>query len=228
MQRLFLRTIVLLSFLFSVSLLHAQEDTTKPTSLDPNLLALENAKIPKEYIISAINLTGVHFLDTAIVLSFANIQVGDKVLIPGGDLFSKAIQNLWRQKLFSDIQIYITKVEGDNVQIEVNVTERPRLGNFKLEGIKKSEADELQGKIGLVKQTIITENMRRRAVEVITKYYTDKGFKNVSIQLEEKPDPSFVNSNSIIFHIDKGKKTRIDNIFFSGNESVSDEKLKKQ
>ena len=229
MQRLLLRaSIFLIAAIFSFLALHAQEDTTKPTSVDPNLLALENAKIPKDYIISGITLTGVHYLDTAIVLSIANIQVGDKVLIPGGDLFSKAIQNLWRQKLFSDIQIYITKVEGDNIWIEISVTERPRLGNFKIEGARKSEEDELQGKIGLVKQTIITENMRRRAVEVITKYYTDKGFKNVTVRIEEKPDPNFVNSNSIVFYVDKGKKAHIDNIFFSGNENVPDIKLKKQ
>ena len=214
--------------IFSVSTLHAQEDTTRPTSVDPALLALENARIPKEYTIAGIKLTGVHYLDTAIVMSISNIQVGDKVLIPGGDLFSKAIQNLWRQKLFSDIQIYITKVEGDNVWIEVNVTERPRLGNFKFEGARKSEEEDLQGKIGLVKQTIITENMRRRAVEVITKYYTDKGYKNITVQIEEKPDPAFINSNSIIFHVNKGKKARIESIGFYGNENVPDIKLKKQ
>jgi len=229
MQRLLLRAgILLIAAIFSLFTLHAQEDTTKPASVDPNLLALENAKIPKDYTISGITLTGAHYLDTAIVLSIANIQVGDKVLIPGGDLFSKAIQNLWRQKLFSDIQIFITKVEGDNIWIEISVTERPRLGNFKIEGARKSEEDDLQGKIGLVKQTIITENMRRRAVEVITKYYTDKGFKNVTVRIEETPDPSFVNSNSIVFHIDKGKKAHIDNIFFNGNENVPDIKLKKQ
>ncbi|HMG68808.1 MAG TPA: POTRA domain-containing protein, partial [Chitinophagaceae bacterium] len=228
MQRLFLRTTILIAILFSVSILHAQDDTSKPTSVDPNLLALENAKIPKEYTIAGITLAGVHYLDTSIVLSIANIQIGDKVLIPGGDLFSKSIQNLWRQKLFSDIQIYITKVEGDNIWIELNVTERPRLGNFKFQGIRKSEIEDLQGKIGLVKQTIITENMRRRAVEVITKFYTDKGFKNVTVQIDEKPDPSFVNSNSITFIVDKGKKAHIDNVFFSGNENVSDIKLKKQ
>jgi len=218
----------LIVIIFSVSTLHAQEDTTRPTSVDPALLALENARIPKEYTIAGIKLTGVHYLDTAIVMSISNIQVGDKVLIPGGDLFSKAIQNLWRQKLFSDIQIYITKVEGDNVWIEVNVTERPRLGNFKFEGARKSEEEDLQGKIGLVKQTIITENMRRRAVEVITKYYTDKGYKNITVQIEEKPDPAFINSNSIIFHVNKGKKARIESIGFYGNENVPDIKLKKQ
>src|SRR5437773_2918394 len=154
MQRFLLRTVSLsIVFLVSLIIIHAQ-DTTRPTSVDPKLLEIQNARIPKEYTIAAIKLTGVHFLDTAIVLSIANIQVGDKVVLPGGDLFSKAIQNLWRQKLFSDIQIYITKVEGDNIWIEINVAERPRLGNFKIEGTRKSEAEDLQGKIGLVKQTI--------------------------------------------------------------------------
>ena len=208
--------------------MHAQEDTTKPTSVDPNLLALENAKIAKEFTIAGIRLTGVHYLDTSIVLSIAGIQVADKVLVPGGDLFSKSIQNLWRQKLFSDIQIYITKVEGDNIWLEIAVTERPRLGDFKFEGVKKSEEDDLKGKVGLVKQTIITENMRRRAVEAITKYYSDKGFKNVTVNVEETPDSSFVNSNFIVFHVDKGRKTRVDNIFFNGNDNVSNNKLKKQ
>jgi len=255
MQRLFLRIAFLCAILLTINALHALQDTTKPaidtsrvlsdttkpvidsskitdtskpTSLDPALLALQNAKIPKEYAIAGISLAGVHYLDTSIVLSIANIQVGDKVLIPGGDLFSKSIQNLWRQKLFSDIQIYITKVQGDNVWVEINVNERPRLGNFKFDGIRKSEVDDLQGKVGMVKQTIITENMLRHAVEVINKFYTDKGFKNVKVQIEQKPDPSFVNSNSITFHVDKGKKTHIDNIFFTGNENVPDVKLKKQ
>src|SRR6266508_467678 len=141
MQRLLLRASIFLAATILSFFVHAQEDTTKPTSVDPNLLALENAKIPKEYIIAGIALTGVHFLDTSIVLSIANIQMGDKALIPGGDLFSKSIQNLWRQKLFSDIQIYITKVdaEGGHVWIEISVTERPRLGNFKFDGARKSE-----------------------------------------------------------------------------------------
>jgi outer membrane protein insertion porin family len=173
-------------------------------------------------------LTGVRFLDTSIVLSIANIQLGDKVLIPGGDLFSKAIQNLWRQKLFSDIQIFITKVEGDNIWIEISVVERPRLGNFKFEGAKKSEEEELQNKTLLVKGTIITENTKRRAVEVIEKYYTDKGYRNITVRVEEQPDPAFVNSNYVIFHINKGDKVRINEIEFAGNNNVPDVKLKKQ
>src|SRR6185369_1993848 len=166
--------------------------------------------------------------DTSIVLSIANIQVGDKVVLPGGDLFSKAIQNLWRQKLFSDIQIYITKVEDDKIWIELSVAERPRLGNFKFEGVKKSEEEDLTTKTALLKSTIITENTKRHAVEVITKYYTDKGFKNVTVTISSQTDPSFVNSEMLIFHVNKGKKVRIGTIGFYGNENVPDSKLKKQ
>ena len=75
--------------------------------------------------------------------------------------------------------------------------ERPRLGNFKFIGAKKTEAEELQGKIGLTKQVIITENMRRNIIEVTEKYYREKGFQNVKVTIAEKTDPSFVNSNFI-------------------------------
>jgi outer membrane protein insertion porin family len=176
--------------------LQAQEDTTKPTSVDPKLLEWETARIPREYVIASISITGIRYLDTAIVSSISGLQAGDKFVHPGSDIFAKAIANMWRQKLFSEVQVFVTAIQDDRVSIEINVVERPRLGNFKFEGIKKTEAEELQGKIGLAKQTIITENIRRNIVEVTTKFYRDKGFENISIRIEEKPDPAFANSNA--------------------------------
>ncbi len=208
---------------FSVSSLHAQE----PVSVDPALLALENARVPREYTIAGIQVTGTTY-DTAIVKSISGLQVGDKINIPGGDQFSKAIVNLWRQRLFSNVQIYITRLEEDRIWIEISVQERPRLANFKFVGIKKSEQDEITGKIGLVKSTIITENTRRTALETIQKYYNEKGFQNVSVRIQETPEPALVNSISLTFFIDKGNKVRINDLNFFGNETVPDLKLKKQ
>jgi outer membrane protein insertion porin family len=226
-QSLFRFSGLLVVAIASVVSVHAQ-DTTKPTSVDVDLLNIENSKIPKEYIIAGVNVTGIHHLDTAIVLSISGLQVGDKLTIPGSDLFAKSIQNLWRQKLFSNVQVYITKVEGDRIWIELNVAERPRLGNFKFVGIKKTEAEELQGKVGLVKQVIITENMRRNIVEVTEKYYRDKGFQNVKVTINEKPDQAYANSNFITIYVDKGGKVKIDEINIFGNENVEELKIKKQ
>lgn len=229
MQRISLRISVLLVIaVLSVLTVQAQEDTTKPTSVDPKLLEWENARIPKEYIIADVAITGIRHLDTSIVLSISGIQPGDKFTYPGTDIFSKAIANMWRQKLFSGVQIYVTKIQDDKVSLEISVVERPRLGNFKFIGIKKSEAEELQGKIGLAKQTIITENMRRNIKEVIAKFYQDKGFQAVTTTIDEKPDPSFANSNSLTIYVNKGRKVRIDEVNFFGNDNVGGPKLEKQ
>lgn len=225
MQRFLSRiTVFVMTAVVSVHCINAQD----PTSVDPKLNEWENARIPKEYTVASISITGIRHLDTSIVLSISGLQVGDKFMHPGTDIFSKAISNLWRQKLFSNVQVFITRIEGEQVHIEISVQERPRLGNFKFIGIKKTEQEELQGKMSLAKQTIITENMRRNIVEVGTKFYRDKGYQNVSIRVEEQPDPTFVNSNSLTIYIDKGNKIRINEVSFYGNQNVEGLKLKKQ
>ncbi|HVE60933.1 MAG TPA: POTRA domain-containing protein, partial [Chitinophagaceae bacterium] len=228
MQQLFSRIFALIFFIGLSTFSVLAQDTTRPSSVDPALIDLENSRIPKEYTINSVKVTGANFLDTSIVISISGIQPGDKIQLPGGDAFSKAITNLWRQRLFSNVQIFITALQNDNIDIEISVQERPKLGDFKFIGIKKTEAEELQGKIGLTKSTIITENTRRNALEAIEKYYTDKGFKNVQVRIEEKPDASLINANSLTFYIEKGQKVRINDIDIYGNETVSDLKLKKE
>jgi outer membrane protein insertion porin family len=203
------------------------QDTTQPTSIDPTLLGLEDGR-PKEYTIRSVRVTGANFLDTAIVVSISGLQAGDKIQIPGSDVFARAITNLWRQRLFSNIQIFITSITGDMIDLEIAVQERPRLGNFKFIGIKKGDAEELQGKIGLSKSTIITENTRRNAVEVINKFYAGKGFRNVQVRIEETRSTSLSNSNDLVIYVDKGSKVKVNQVSFYGNENVSDLKLKKE
>lgn len=231
MQRFLLRVSVILTVtFFSALTLHAQiEDTaTKPTSLDPKLLEWEKARIPKEYTIADVKITGIRYLDTSIIYSIANLQPGEKFMHPGEDIFAKSIASLWRQRFFANVQIYVTKIADNKVWIEVNVQERPRLGNFYFAGIKKSEIEDIQAKVNLAKQTIITENTRRDIIEKVTKYYTDKGFMNIGVRIEERPDTSFMNSNVMTIYIDKGQKVHINNIDFYGNDHVDGSRLKKQ
>lgn len=230
MQRFILRAGALVTLLIAVALhVQAQDpDTTHPTSVDPILLEWDNATIPREFIINDVTITGIRYLDTAIVLSISGLQPGDRFMHPGSDIFAKAITKLWRQKLFSGVQIYITRIQDNRVSVEINVEERARLANFKFIGIRKSEAEELQGKIGLAKGTIITENIRRNIREVTSKYYREKGFQNIHIVIDETPAPNIPNNNNIIIYVNKGHKVKIDEINFYGNETVEGLKLKKQ
>jgi outer membrane protein insertion porin family len=116
MQRILITVclLFLMSFSFITGAIAQVTDTIpKPTSVDPNLIAWRDATRPKPYTIANITVTGVFYLDSSIVASISGLQVGDKILHPGGDEFPKAIQNLWKQRLFSNVEIYVTKVNGD-------------------------------------------------------------------------------------------------------------------
>jgi outer membrane protein insertion porin family len=230
MQRFLLRlTVTAMAVLVSVLSIHAQgPDTINPTSADPKLLEWKNSRIPKEYTIADVKITGIKHLDTSIVYSIANLQPGEKFIYPGTDIFAKSISALWRQKFFSGVQVFVTQIQDDKIWVEITVVERPRLGNFKFVGIKKSDEEEILGKVNLAKQTIISENTRREIVEKITKFYTDKAYQNVTVRIEEKTDTVFVNSNAMVVYVDKGKKVHIDNVRFYGNSSVDGLRLKKQ
>lgn len=200
---------------------------TSITSLNPELLNIFNQKTPQKYKIAGITVTGNKYFDQALLISVSGLNVGDEITLPGADNFSKAINKLWAQNYFSDVTIYITKLEGTNIYLEINVTERPRLSNFSFKGIGKGEADDLTPKSGLIKGRVVTENMKRTALDAIDKYYFDKGFRNVKTRIESKIDTGLENSVTLIFYIDKGGKVKINQINFVDN-TVDELKLKKQ
>lgn len=228
MQRTFTSPVFLLAFvLLLAGSAYGQERDTIPT-VDPDLEAILTSRNPKEYIIAGVTVTGTKRYDEQLLISIAGFNVGDKVLIPGGDNFSKAINNLWKQRLFSNVQIYFTKLEGSNLFIEIHVTEMPTLSKFFIKGVRKSDEDELKPKTDLTIGKVVTENVKRNAVDAIQKYYTEKGNRGASVEITTVPDPSLPNSVILTINVSKGNKVRIDGVNFYGNEAVGEMKLKKQ
>jgi outer membrane protein insertion porin family len=204
-----------------------KKSDTSITSIDADLINIFNQKTAKKYKVAAIKVTGNKYFDENLLISISGLSVGDEISIPGGDNFSKAITKLWSQNYFSNAEIYITKLEGKNITLEIAVTERPRLSQYEIKGIKKGEMDELKGKTGLIPGRVVTENMKRTASDAITKFYGEKGFQNVKIRIEERKDTSINNSISLVFYVIKGGKVKINNISFAGN-TIDDYRLKKQ
>ncbi len=215
-------------FGFQINTWAQQTDTLHPVSVDPELEAIFNSKTPKEYIIAGIDVTGSKTFDSSLLVSISGISVGDRVYLPGGDLFSKAISAIWKQQYFDDASILITKVDGKDIYIEINVRERSRLGNFFFKGIRKSEEDDLKEKIGLSPNKVITENLRRTSIEKIEKFFIDKGFRQIDVKITENKNPVNPNFIDLTFNITKGQKVKIEEVYISGNEAVSDLQLKKK
>ena len=220
---------LLLIFCGGLNVMGFSQDSTKDvTSLNVDLLNIFNQKQPKKYKIHKITVSGNQYFDETLLTSIANLSVGDEVAIPGGDNFSKAINKLWAQNYFSNVEIYITNLKGSNIEIEIAVTERARLSTFNFLGIPKGQADELMGKVGLIKGRIVTENSKQNAIEIIKKFYSEKGYESATVLIQEIKDSAISNAVSLNFIVNKGKKVKIDNIAFEGNEEIDAIKLKKK
>ncbi len=228
MQRIYKGFFLIATFLFGGHSLQAQNTDTIPVSVNPELQNIFNSRTPKEYNIAGINVTGTKAFDPNLIISISGLAVGDKVQIPGTDVFGKAISKLWRQNLISNVQIFFTRLEGRDLYIEMVITERPRLADFKFVGIKKGEKDDLEPKVALVKERVVTEEMKLSAVEAIRKFYYGKGYRNVDIQMKEEAVTYASNAIALTFIINKGKKVKVNSINFSGNNSIPEQKLKKQ
>ncbi|OYW79684.1 MAG: hypothetical protein B7Z27_05120, partial [Sphingobacteriia bacterium 32-37-4] len=122
MQKVFKLSLFALVVLLFTKPAFAQETSdTTIRSIDADLINLFNQKTPKKYKIASVKVTGNRFFDENLLISIANLNIGDEVTIPGGDNFSKAITKLWSQNYFSDVEIYITRVEGKEIDIEIAV-----------------------------------------------------------------------------------------------------------
>lgn len=220
--------LALVTSLVSFSARSQQTTTdTSITNIEADLLNIYKQKTSKKYKVSAVKVVGNRFFDENLLLSIANINVGDEITIPEGDNFSKAITKLWAQNYFSNIEIYITRLTGKNIEIEIAVTERPRLSKFFFKGVPKGQAEELSGKTGLIPNRVITENMKISAVEAIRKFYAEKGYRDSRVKIVERKDTTFDNTLTLDFVIDRGPKVKINNINFGGN-TIDEARLKKQ
>jgi len=182
---------------------------------------------PADFEIGGIKVTGAEFSDENAIIAIAGFKVGDKVRIPGGDI-PRAMKNLWKLRLFTDVQIYKEKELGDIIFLEIAVTERPRLSRHSYEGVKKTYHDDLNDEVNkyLLKGGIVTENVKVNASNGIKQFFIDKGFYDVAVDVQEIPDSVRVNSVRLVFAVDKGKKVKIKDITFSGI-TLKESKLRK-
>ena len=217
-----------LSVLFLNSTSFAQDTPVKDSvsQINVKLLNIFNQKTITKYKIRNIKVVGNENFDENLLLSLSTLNTGDEVAIPGGDNFAKSIRKLMDQNYFSDVSIYLTDLVGKEIDVEINVTERPRLSKFNFLGVKKSDIDELSGKTGLTPNRVVTDNMKITAVEGIKKYYAEKGFQDAKVTIKEKKDAARKNNLLLDFVVDKGPKVRINNINFGGN-LIEETKLKK-
>ena len=180
----------------------------------------------KEYILGGIHVIGLKKFNEETVIVFTGLRTGQPIKLPG-DKLTSAIKKLYESKQFSNVDVYLTKIDGNYIYLQFDVQELPQLNNVKITGVKKSKAKELIKEAELKQGAMVTDNLIVTSKNYFTKKYTDKGFLKTKVRVSTKRDPSDINTVNMSVHIDKGEKIKIKNIDFTGNKALSDTKLRK-
>ncbi len=181
---------------------------------------------PVEYEIGGITITGTQNMDSKILILLSGLYVGQKINIPG-DQISKAIENLWKQGLFENINISATGIKGDIIFLNLDLLEKPRLSRFSISGIKKGETDKLREAINITRGDVITENMLMRTTFKIKKYFWEKGYLNAEVKITQTPDTTKQNLTILLIDIKKNSKVKVNKVNIYGNTNVKASKLKR-
>ena len=185
---------------------------------------------PKVYEIGGITFSGADNYDTRMILLIAGLQVGDQIRVPS-DKLATAVDRLWKQGLFEDVQIYITRIQDNKIFFEIELRSRPKLSYFQFKGVKKNDVDKLKEDMKIASGDVVTENLLTTSKNKIRAYYLEKGYTNVSVNATTALDTLTQNKDGrvmINFDVNTGRKVKIDSIVFEGNDSISSNKLYKQ
>nr|WP_299032071.1 outer membrane protein assembly factor BamA [uncultured Tenacibaculum sp.] len=207
--------------LFAVST--QAQNTTLKDSTATNVISYEKGK---EYFLGGITVTGLQKFSEQTVRVYTGLVEGQTIKLPG-DKLTSAIKKLYESDQFSEVDVYLSKRDGETVYLQFDVTELPQLTSVTFSGISKSKAKELKKETDLKKGTMVTDNLIVTTRNFIKKKYTDKGFLKTKVSLDTKKDTSDVNTVSMTIFIDRGDRIKIKEINFTGNKAMSNATLRK-
>lgn len=182
--------------------------------------------MPKKYEIAGLRVEGLQNYEDYIVIGYSGLSIGDVVEIPGDDI-TNAAKRFWRQGLFSKIQIRVEKIYGNKAWLVFDLRQQPRISKINYTGCKKGEKEELEQRLSLMPGNQITQNIVNRAKEIITAFFKQKGFGNVTVDIRLTPDLSKENEMIVDINVNKNEKVKVNKIYITGNDVLSDNKIQR-
>lgn len=213
----FFKICLLWLLLSGVAAVSAQETVVKPTILYTNT--------SHKYIIGGINLYGAENLEPTIIIGLSGLSVGDVISVPGDEV-TTAIKRFWKHGLFEDVSITADSIVGDKIYLGIALKQRPRVSQLNFHGIKKSEREDLELKIGIIKGNQITPDITDRAKRIIKNYFAEKGYKNAEVAVVQRPDVTSDGKVIVDVSVDKKEKIKINRIYIDGVNELPAKKVK--
>ena len=183
------------------------------------------AGTPRHLELGGMTAKGIEGYEDYVLTSLSGLTVGQTINVPGTEI-TDAVKRYWKHGLFSKVAIAADSIVGNKIYLTIHLAARPRISAINYYGLKKSERQDLESKLGIIRDSQITPNMLDRARILAKKYFDDKGYKNADINITQRDDVTGNNEVILDVTVDKKSKMRVRKIIFQGNEQLSDKKIK--
>ena len=211
----------------------AQQDTLKQETeveyqFDNNASMMKSGEKPRKYHIRKVNFHGANHISENSLRTISGLIPGDTIYLPS-NYISNSITRLWAQRFFADVKIGAS-IDGDSVDMEVFLKERPRVHswNFAGEGIGNSKKKDLAEKLQLRRNSELSDYVIDKNKKLIQKEFADKGYRNTEVKAIITNDTTGLdNVVHVTFLIDRKEKVKVGEITFDGNEQFTDKRLRR-
>ena len=180
------------------------------------------------YLIKEIKVTGNTNFSAQTIIAYSKLRKDEEIQI-GGEKIANAVKTLWKSNLFSSIDIYVTNIEGNTADLEINLIDLPELNEVTITGVKKGKKEAIINENDIKAGQKITENLLATTKSYLTNKYKKKGFLNTNVNITTSQVIDSIEKERVDMRIDidKGQKVKIKAITFEGNEKIADNKLRK-
>ena len=178
----------------------------------------------RPYVLRKVNIHGVKYINHDIIRSSSGLVPGDSIYL-SGSFIQNAMIRLWSQRYFEDIQIGAA-IEGDSVDLEVILRERPRVMNWAVSGVSKGKSKDLIDEVLKLKRGHeLSDHIIDRNIKLIKAHYAEKGFLDCEVDVKIEPDTIIKQAVNVTLDVDKKKRIRVGELVFTGNNAFPSKRL---
>ena len=183
------------------------------------------AGTPRQCEIGGLAVEGVSDYEDYVLINLSGLSIGQKIDVPGSEI-TEAVKRYWKHGLFSQVSITADSIVDSKVYLCIHLALTPRITDIVYHGVKKSEREDLEAKLGMAKGMSLTRNLLDRAEILAKKYFDDKGYKNAEIDIQQRDDVTGKNQVVLDVYIDKKDKMKVRTIVLDGNDKLKDRDIK--
>ena len=197
--------------------LHAQVKIVNPD--------ISYAGTPRTCTVAGLTVSNIEGYEDYVLIGISGLRIGQDVTIPGNEI-TDAVKRYWRHGLFSSVSILADSIVGNQIYLHIDLATRPRVSNINYIGLKKSEREDMEQKLGIIRGGQVTPNIIDRAKILAKRYFDEKGYKNADIVIRQRDDVANPGQVILDVDVDKKEKMKVHEIIIEGNEKLSNKKIK--